>query len=308
MTTIDHAAINPQSRGPALPFDIGFRAILVAISVVVSVSLHELVHLVVGRIVGIPAVFRGLTSAGLLEQVVHLYSPARLALMNGIAPLFTVIIGFVIYRILAFRPGAFGRAKYFFAWWAIFGIPYLGLQMMIIVARIDYSGNGADSAAIAGYFHIPMSVRAVVCVVGLLYYIVSAVWVLGVIRVADENAGSVRTAMRISLWRRVLGWALIVAALVCAVIAAERALMGKFPMAFVEGAVLCWAAATAVLTRWRSPSANVVWKRWLLPGIIGTLALFPLGFIGGGNDYVVMWLLVLPPVVAASMLAAHSTR
>ncbi|MEO8748295.1 MAG: hypothetical protein ABI379_11670 [Rhodanobacter sp.] len=281
------------------------RSAIVALSIAAIFSLHELTHLVVGRIAGIPAVFTGPTSAGVVEGTAALYPQSSLALMNASAPLFTVFIGFALYRALARWPEAFGRARYFFTWWAIFGIPYLGLQMMIIVTRVDSSGNGSDSAAVAGYLHVPMSVRAIICVMGFVFYMMSAVWVLGVIRAVDVDMQAAHTATNVCLWRRVLGGILIFAAIACAVTVARRALLGTFPGLYMGGAFLGWALAAGVLTRWSSPTARVVWTHWLLPGAIGMAALIPFGFIGGGNDYASMWLPIIPPVVAAAMFAAR---
>ena len=289
-----------SSRGVVLT-----QSVVVALSIAAVISLHELIHFVVGRITGIPAVFTGLTSAGVPEGTAALYPQSALALMNASAPLFTVIVGFGLYPALARWPEIFGRARYFFTWWAIFGIPYLGLQMMIIVNHVDSSGHGADSAAVAGYLHVPMSVRAIVCVMGFVLYMVSAVWVLGVIRAVDVDMQVAHTATNVCLWRRVLGGILIFGAIACAVTVARRALLGTFPGPYMVGAFLGWALAAAVLTPWRSPAARVVWTHWLLPGAIGMAALIPFGFIGGVNDYASIWLPIIPPVVAAAMFASR---
>lgn len=301
-----HALATVEGRLAIFGFlgEIVARAALVAISVALFVTVHELAHLVVGRIAGIPAVFTSLTSAGVPKGTAGLYPPLALALMNGIAPLFTVIVGFAIYRILVRWPRTFGWARYFLAWWAIFGIPYLGLQMMIAVTPVDYSGNGSDSAAVAGYFHVPISVRAIICVAGFLLYMVSAVWVLAVIRAVDPYVRAAHTATDVPPWRRVLGYILVLAAMAGIVTVAKRALYGEFPGAYMGAAFLGWAIAAAVLTRWHSQAARAVWIRWLLPEAIGMLALVPVGFIGSGNDYASIWLPVIPPVMAAAMFAA----
>ncbi len=80
------------------------RAVLVAASTIAIITLHETLHLLVGRLAGIPAVFTGLTSAGLPKGIdAHQYGPTQLTLMNGIAPLLTVVFGFVVYYALAKR-------------------------------------------------------------------------------------------------------------------------------------------------------------------------------------------------------------
>ena len=301
------AVVIAQGRAPffsSLGVVVAHSAI-VALSIAAVISLHELMHFVVGRIAGIPAVFTGLTSAGVPEGSAAMYPQSSLALMNVSAPLFTVIVGFALYRTLARWPEALGRARYFFTWWAIFGIPYLGLQMMIIVNYVDSSGHGADSAAVAGYLHVPMSVRAIICVMGFVLYMVSAVWVLGVIRAVDGDLQAAHAATNVCIWRRVLGGVLIFAAIACAVTVARRAILGNFPGPYMGAAFLGWALAAAVLTPWRSPAARVVCAHWLLPGAIGMAALIPFGLIGAGNDYASIWLPMIPPVVGAAMFASR---
>jgi hypothetical protein len=281
------------------------RAVLVAFSAIVIITLHETIHLLVGRMAGIPAVFTGLTSAGLPKNVdPGQYGPAQLALMNGIAPLLTVVFGFVIYYLLARKQAVLRHLRYFFTWWAIFGIPYLGVQMIIIIQHSDYSGNGADSAAVAGYLHLSILLRALICLAGFLYYMVSAIWVLGAIRAADRDVLPGGSSLAIAWWRQLLGWILIAVAIASAVAIGVRALYGIVygPLFLVFSS---WATGTALLTPWRSFVAMAMWKRWLLPGIIGLLALIPLGFIGGSNDYADMWLPILPPLIAATLFATR---
>ena len=281
------------------------RALLVAFSAVIIITLHETIHLVVGRLGGIPAVFTGLTSAGLPKAVnPHLYGPTQLALMNGIAPLLTVVFGFAIFYWLARKPAALDHVRYFFTWWAIFGIPYLGVQMSIIPQPSDYSGNGADSAAIAGYLHLSLAIRASICLAGFLYYMLSLVWVSAAVCAADRGVLSQKSSLAIRWWRQWLGWLFIVLALISAIWLTLRVLRGNVygPIFLVWGA---WALGTALLTPWKSCTARIMLKRWLLPGILGMLALIPLGLIGGGNDYASIWLPILPPLVAATMFATR---
>ena len=285
--------------------DVLFKALLVALSIFVIVTLHETIHLVVGRLAGIPAIFTGLTSAGLPKTVNPLqYGPTQLALMNGIAPLLTVVFGFVVYYLLQHRPAALGTVRYFFTWWAIFGIPYLGVQMIICIQPSNYSGNGADSAAVAGYLNLPMLVRAIICLAGYVYYMVSAIWVTGAIRAADWDIQPQKSGLAIPGWRQLLGWLLIALAFISAIWLALRALRGNTygPIFLVWSA---WALGTAFLTPWRSYTTRTMFKHWLLPGILGMLALIPLGLIGKGNDYASIWFILSPPLVAATLFAAR---
>lgn len=281
------------------------RAVLVAASTIVIITLHESIHLVVGRLAGIPAVFTGLTSAGLPKSInPHLYGPTQLALMNGLAPLLTVIFGFVVYYLLARKSTALGHLRYFFTWWAIFGIPYLGVQMILCIQPSDYSGNGADSAAVAGYLHLPMLIRAIICLAGYLYFMVSAVWVTGAILAADRDVQPQRSGLAVPGWRQLLGWLMIALALISAVWLALRALHGSVygPIFLVW---IAWAIGTALSTPWKSYAARIMLKHWLLPGIVGMLALIPLGLIGKGNDYVSIWFIISPPLIAATLFAAR---
>ncbi|HEV7165728.1 MAG: hypothetical protein ACHQAZ_03065 [Gammaproteobacteria bacterium] len=276
------------------------RAVLVAVSTIAVITVHETVHLLVGRMADIPAVFTNLTAAGLPKgSDVHQYGPAQLALMNGIAPLLTVVFGFFVYYVLANRRATLGHVRYFFTWWAIFGIPYLGLQMIIIIHPVDYSGNGADSAAVAGYLHLSLLVRAIICLAGFLYYMMSAVWVLGAISAADRDIVPSESGLAVPLWRQMSGWLLIAVAVFSTIWLAVRALhdIPYGPLFLVFGG---WGIGTAFLTSWKSSAVKTMWKHWMLPGILGMLALIPLGY-----DYASMWLLILPPLVAATMFAAH---
>ncbi|MEO7207273.1 MAG: hypothetical protein ABI145_10920 [Steroidobacteraceae bacterium] len=278
------------------------RSVLVAVCIFAILSLHELVHLLVGRMARIPAVFTNLTAVGLPTDIdTQQYGPTQLALMNGIAPLLTVVFGFTVYFLLVRRQAALSRVRYFFTWCAIFGVPYLGVQMMIIIQHPDYSGNGADSAAVAGYLHLCMLIRVIICLVGFLYYTASSIWVLRVIRAADPEVLPCRASVAIALWRRLLGCLLIAVAIISAVFIALRALsgIGQGPVFLVFGG---WGFGSALLVPWKSFAAKTVFRHWLLPGIVGTLALIPLSYVDkNGNDYAAMWLIILPPVTAATL-------
>lgn len=298
-------------HAPAAPTDTSVdlivRSALVAISTFGFITLHELAHLVVGRLGGIPAVFTSLTSAGIPSGTdASRYGALQLALMNGIAPLLTVIIGFAAFHLLARQRMTLKPGRYFFAWWAIFGIPYLGLQMMLIIQHVDYSGNGADSAAVAGYLHLSMPIRAFICGVGFLYYLASAAWVLGVIRTGSKESRGGDPGTGIAFWRYVPAVLLMITAIAGMTSYIANEAHGLNPGFGFGGAFIAWAAAAAILTAWKNPAVTSIAKRWLLPGIIGMLALIPLSLIStDGNDYASIWLPILPPIFAAAMLASR---
>lgn len=303
-----------SSRTPERPdamsvADVVARAALAAVSVAAFVFAHELVHLFVGRLAGIPAAFTGLTSVGIPRADVHLYAEWRLALMNAGAPLFTVLTGFAALAVLP-RLGRFPRwVRYFLSWWAIFGIPYLGLQAMIVVASVDFSGNGADSAAVAGYFHAGPLALAVVSTVGFLYFMGSSRWVVRAIQlVEDDGVHAAPCGAAVAPWRRFGGWLLVFIAIAAAVRFSALA-YGVMPLPLpVLTVFACWSVACALRTRWRSPAARRVWGGWLIPGAIGMFALVPLGFVGGGNDFAELWAFEMAPVFAATMLASRMPR
>ena len=286
--------------------DGGLRAALVALSVASVLFLHECIHLAIGRLAGIPAAFTGLTSVGIPRADASLYAGWRLALMNGTAPLVTVLAGFVVLHLLARWQNGPERLRFFLSWWAIFGIPYLGLQLMIIVLPVDFSGNGVDSAAVAGYLNAQPWVLAVLSFAGFLWYVRAGRLVLHMIEIADRDAPKIGTDARIAAWRHVAAWGLLVIAFAGAMRFALEAFASRLPGGSLDlpAMLFGWSGACVLWTRWRSFAARGVWSGWLIPGAIGLLALVPLGFIGGGNDFAQLWLLELPPVFAATMLAS----
>lgn len=299
-------SLSVQSTRTEAVVNVIVRSILVAASVIVIIGLHESMHLLVGRLAGIPAVFTGLTSAGLPKSInPHLFGPTQLALMNGIAPLLTVVFGFVVYYLLRRRPAALGAVRYFFTWWAIYGIPYLGLQLMIVIYHTDYSGNGPDSAALAGYLHLSDPIRAVICLAGFLYYFAASLWVLKALRAADLDILPSGSGLALAWWRRLSGIALIIVANGSAVFLAASAFFGQIHGLPLYLGILTWGLGTAALTPWKSSAARTLFQHWLLPGILGMLALILLGLIGDGNDYASIWLLIMPPLVAAIMFATR---
>lgn len=75
MTEMSAAARSPRTS----IVDGAARAVIMAASIASAVLVHEWVHLVAGRLAGIPATFTGLTSAGIPRADVPLYSGWRLA-------------------------------------------------------------------------------------------------------------------------------------------------------------------------------------------------------------------------------------
>jgi hypothetical protein len=70
-------------------------AFIALLANLLSTELHECLHLIVGRLCGLPAHFLGLTSAGVDPSIAATARPLSLALMNGVAPLATMLLGVV---------------------------------------------------------------------------------------------------------------------------------------------------------------------------------------------------------------------
>lgn len=306
---ISTTGIKPSGRRfAAHTMATGFvRVLLVTVSVSLGVYVHESTHFIVGRLVGIPATFTGLTSVGIPQVAVHLYAGWRLALMNGIAPLLSVVLGFVALAVVRRFRNLPYPLRFAVSWWAIFGIPYAGLQLMALVFPVDFSGNGADSAAVAGYFKIGPLALAILCFVGFAYYLWSSRPVRDAIQAVEHTFPRTANKAPIAPWRHAVAWFLVI----IAVAAAVRFALSTYGLAAsavsLELLAICagWSGACACWTRWRDPDACVFWSRWLIPGAISLIAMIPLGSIGGGNDFSQIWLIQLPPVFAATMLASR---
>jgi len=122
------------------------------VSVIAFVTLHELTHMIVGRLLGLPASFASPVTVSVPTSVIGHVDGWRLALMNGIAPLTTMILGVVAALLLT----RYGRRwpdllNRFVGWWALFGVAYIGFEMIGTSAPTVYAGSGADPAAVAGF-------------------------------------------------------------------------------------------------------------------------------------------------------------
>ena len=162
--------------GNVTPFlGMAFIALLAHIA---STELHESIHLIVGRLVGLPSHFLSLTSVGVTPSVAATTSPSALAWMNGVAPLATMLIGIVsLIAMPALRAKAPAAVADFVAWWAIFGVPYIGLQTMTAPSQINLRGNGSDFAAVlGGYFGLSLAARMAIALAGLVIYMASGFW------------------------------------------------------------------------------------------------------------------------------------
>jgi hypothetical protein len=223
----------------------------------VSTELHESLHLIVGRLCGLPAHFLSLTSAGVDPLIAANARASSLALMNGVAPLATMLLGIAaLFATPALRRRAPAALTAFIAWCAIFAVPYIGLQIMTTALPARLRGNGADSAAvIGGYFAAPIVLRTVISIVGLLIFMASG-FCLG--RAVSESSGgrlTVREHLRdLAPWRvaaaSALGLLLIGLTGRGALLLAHGRYGGFFSLL---QAIWVWGAMIILLVRWQAP-------------------------------------------------------
>ena len=243
---------------------------------ILSTELHESLHLIVGRFCGLPAHFFNLTSVGVAPLIVAKARASALALMNGIAPLSTMLLGVAaLFLAPKLRRSAPPAVTAFVAWCAIFAVPYIGLQMMTAALPIRLGGNGADSAAvIGGYFGVPIGPRTVISVLGLLIFMASGFWLS---RAVSDGSGDVRCRLTLrqhlrglARWRVALASALGLLAIGMTVRGALLMLHSKNGGFFsLLLAIWLWSAMMMLLVRWRAPGAREVRDQWIFSRTAG---------------------------------------
>jgi len=104
-----------------------YVACIATLVVFATTELHEAFHFLVGRLVGLPAEFFNLTSAGVEESVAAGAPQSALALMNGVAPLLTVLMGGLALRaVLYVREKAQPLSRRFLPGGRLLGFPTWG--------------------------------------------------------------------------------------------------------------------------------------------------------------------------------------
>jgi hypothetical protein len=126
------------------------------------ITAHELVHIAAGHALGIGGHFTSLTSADADPLRALRAAPAARAWMTGAAPVFTMLAGL---GALAAAPAARARNQRTLAavlgWMAIFGISYVGVQLMTLAGPAGQNGTGVDTAEVlVGYLGIGHVARA----------------------------------------------------------------------------------------------------------------------------------------------------
>ncbi|HEX3940935.1 MAG TPA: hypothetical protein VHX11_05580 [Acidobacteriaceae bacterium] len=279
-----------------------------------STELHESFHFVVGRLAGLPSHFLNLTSVGVDPSVAANASSAALALMNGVAPLTTMLLGIVaLAAVPALRSKVPPAVTAFVAWWAIVGVPYIGLQTMTTAGPVRLRGNGSDFAAVlGGYFGVPILPRTAIAVAGLVIFMASG-FCLG----AAVSPRTVGALSRLTLAQRLGGlarWRVVVASglslllIAMTVRGATLAAHGNGGglLLLLEGAWV-WAALMALLVRWRAPGAREVRDHWIFPGLLASAGLIAISLLTHLFDFFIGGAMFVVPLIATAWIQTRAS-
>jgi hypothetical protein len=284
------------------------RAALCLVTTMAFVGAHELVHIAVGRALGLGAHFTSLTSADADPTRALAATPAALAWMAGAAPLFTVLAG-----IGALLAAPWARARRFkgvaavLGWIAIFGAPYLGVQLMTLAGPAGLNGTGVDAAGVlVGYFRIgqmpriALALGGVVSVLAAGYVLGGALgdkepWVPGVQRVADISGA-----------RRGVGVTLVVLSIISIGVGAALLIrVGRAnPMGLFLLADILWGVGLLIMTPWQRPGPQFVRDVWLAPAIAAMGVLTVIGMLFP-SDYAAAGLFFLPQLATAAYVTRN---
>lgn len=283
------------------------RAVVCEASVLASIELHESLHLDVGRLDGLPARFLAVTSVGISESLALKSAPSALALMNGVAPIATMVLGLLaLWALPWLRRRAPPVVIDFVAWWAIFGVAYIGLQTMLTAAPIELRGNGADFAAvIGGYFGVASSWRTAISIVGVVLFILSGVWLRRAVRDPEDQTearASWGARLRhLAAWQIALGGLLSATLIVMAVRSALWLGRGDASgIALLFRVTWVWAGLMVVMVDWQHPAARKILHRWIIPGIAASIGLWILGFVMNVADFTVIAIMLVLPLLTTA--------
>lgn len=231
------------------------------------------------------------------------YPAGALAVMNGIAPLFSfVVLGCGTYFWLKGRP--FKRSswpRYFLTWVAILNLPYLGPQMMGMGGPSLPNGSGNDFATVFSYFGASQFLRAWLVVLGFVLFIFLQAPLRDLLYLEDRAAesGGYKSASRL---RMILGWGFVVLGLADSLVVCQIQLHSHGTILLLFEPVF-WALACISFVSWRSDLTRALCRQWLAPCIVSTLVLVPLG-----GDFLLLWLFVIPIVLGAIYFRTSSER
>lgn len=255
---------------------------------------------------GLPTHFINLTAAGVSEADAAVAPAVTLAWMNGVAPLLTMACG--VAALFAAEPAKrHGHALIACAlgWIAVFGVPYIGLQLMLVAAPANLRGHGADSAAVlVGYLGIAGVPRALIVVLGTLIATMAGFWLPRAI--VPEPGRAARTA-KSARWGGVPAWRRLLAGLL---VAGSIFLIGRGSLRILHQpdaaaqqpflmALIAWSLGLCCLTRWTLPGARIVRDHWIIPAILASAIL---GVVGAAShsDYSTIALVLLPQLLVAA--------
>lgn len=282
-------------------FDLPLKTLVAMASIVFSIEIHELVHLLTARFMGIPARFLNFTAVGIPMADVPKYSPGELAVMNGIAPIFSfVVLGCGTYFWLKGRPFKRSWLRYSLTWLAILNLPYLGLEMMGAAMPSQPNGGGNDFATVFSYFGASHFLRAWLGVLGFILFIILQVPLRDLLYPEDRPRGSY-DYKSVSRLRTILGCGFIVLGLAASLVACRYQILQQYNQAqlWSLSKFVFWALARISFVSWRSDLSRALFRQWLVPCIVSTLVLklifVPFGDLG--NDFSDLWLLVIPIVL-----------
>jgi hypothetical protein len=281
------------------------RAAVCLVTTMTIVTVHELTHIAVGHGLGMGGHFTSLTSADSDPAQVADVTAAARAWMAGTAPLFTSITG--VAALLAApwaRRQQYNGVATILGWIAVFGIPYIGVQLM----TLGGPAGGVDTAAVfVGYFGIGRIPRAVLAVAGVVFTIAAGYWLGGALGDRQQvSSGAVNAGAGISPARRTVGIAFAV--LSTCLIGAGAALLARpghgNPMGAFLLADVLWAVGMLTATPWRQPGPRFVRDMWLAPAIVAMGLLTVLGAVFP-SDYAAAGLFFLPQLATAAFVARN---
>jgi hypothetical protein len=278
-------------------FDLPLKAFIAMVSLVFSIEIHELVHLLTARFMGIPSRFLNFTAVGVPMADALKYPPGELAVMNATAPLFSfVVLGCGTYFWLKGRPFKPSWCRYFLTWVTILNLPYLGLQMMAMGGVSQPNGGGNDFATVFDYLGVSHVLRAWLAVLGFVLFIILQAPLRDLLYLDDDAPGP-HGYKPVSRLRTVLGWGFVVLGLAAALAACQYDILQKNSQAspWVLSEFVFWALASTSFVHWRSDLARALSRQWLAPCIVSALVLVLLGL--AGNDFLILWLFVIPIVL-----------
>lgn len=271
---------------------------LVIVAIIITVTGHEFLHYAVAKSLGIPAQFLNMTAVGIPQADVPNYPSEHLLAMNGVAPLISMIffgmLGFVYLRLSKKKETIL---RYVISWIVLLNLPYVGLQLLLFATRVRFNGTGNDFAAIAGYFEVPIEVRAATSVFGFILLI----FLLYLLRsVVEVEAHSNIEITRKNLPRFMLGVCAFGGSFLSVILGNLLLVKGDSigMTIIVFGSLIFLLISFSVLIPWKSPFVKGAANKWILPGAVGSIALLPVGVIDG-NDYAIFWLISTTVILGA---------